>query len=150
VLAAAERLTDLETLLTTYANASRSEQPQIGTNIVAEIRGENATGNSPPWQNDRCLLPVIYAARILAIWQSKLQRRIFTVRRSPLSIVKPRQLLSSILLLGSAWLAAYGCFWLLPNVFEPWNAQTVDQFFVLRALEHLWPPMTARWYGDLK
>ena len=38
ILAAAERLTDLETLLTTYANAPRSEQPQIGTNIVAEIR----------------------------------------------------------------------------------------------------------------
>jgi class 3 adenylate cyclase len=29
-------------------------------------------------------------------------------------------------------LAAHACFWLLPNVFEPWNAQTVDQLFVLR------------------
>jgi type IV secretory pathway ATPase VirB11/archaellum biosynthesis ATPase len=38
VLAAAERLTDLETLLTTYTNAPRSEQAQIGTNIVTEIR----------------------------------------------------------------------------------------------------------------
>jgi adenylate cyclase len=45
------------------------------------------------------------------------------------------------LLAGSAWLAAYLCFWLLPNVFETWNAQTVDQLFVLRdSSEHLRPP----------
>jgi adenylate cyclase len=49
-----------------------------------------------------------------------------------LSIANLRQRLSTVLLLGSAWLAAHLCFWLLPNVFEPWNAQTVDQLFVLR------------------
>ena len=38
VLASVERLTDLETLLSTYASAPRSEQPQIATSIVAEIR----------------------------------------------------------------------------------------------------------------
>ena len=46
-----------------------------------------------------------------------------------------------LLLAGSAWLAAYLCFWLLPNVFETWNAQTVDQLFVLRdSSERLRPP----------
>jgi hypothetical protein len=38
LLAAAERLTDLEALLSTYATASRSEQSQIATHIVGEIR----------------------------------------------------------------------------------------------------------------
>jgi hypothetical protein len=38
VLASAERLTSLEALLNTYASASRGEQPQVATNIMAEIR----------------------------------------------------------------------------------------------------------------
>jgi hypothetical protein len=38
VLASVERLTDLETLLSTYASAPRSEQPQIAMHIVTEIR----------------------------------------------------------------------------------------------------------------
>src|SRR5262245_65184043 len=46
-----------------------------------------------------------------------------------------------LVLVGSAWLAAYLCFWLLPAVFETWNAQTVDQLFVLRdSTERLRPP----------
>src|SRR5262245_37856031 len=46
-----------------------------------------------------------------------------------------------LVLVGSAWLAAYLCFWLLPNVFGTWNAQTVDQLFVLRdSSERLHPP----------
>jgi CHASE2 domain-containing sensor protein len=49
-----------------------------------------------------------------------------------LSIVNIRPLPTTLLLTGSAWLAAYLCFWLLPNVFKTWNAQTVDQLFVLR------------------
>lgn len=38
-----------------------------------------------------------------------------------------------------AWLVVGSCiithlaFWLAPNVFEPWNAQVIDQFFRLRA-----------------
>jgi class 3 adenylate cyclase/CHASE2 domain-containing sensor protein len=45
------------------------------------------------------------------------------------------------LLAGSAWLIACLCFWLLPNVFEPWNLQTVDQLFVFRdSVERLRPP----------
>jgi hypothetical protein len=44
-------------------------------------------------------------------------------------------------LVGSAWLMAHLCFWLLPNVFEIWNAQTIDQLFVLRdRVEWLRPP----------
>ena len=46
-----------------------------------------------------------------------------------------------LLLAGSAWLVAHLCFWLLPNVFETWNAQTVDQLFVLRdSVARLRPP----------
>ncbi|HEY7417634.1 MAG TPA: CHASE2 domain-containing protein, partial [Ktedonobacteraceae bacterium] len=58
-----------------------------------------------------------------------------------MSIVNLRPLPITLVLAGSAWLAAYLCFWLLPNVFETWNAQTVDQLFVLRdSSEQLRPP----------
>ena len=47
----------------------------------------------------------------------------------------------TLLLAGSAWLVAHVCFWLLPNVFETWNAQAVDQLFVLRdSVARLRPP----------
>jgi class 3 adenylate cyclase/CHASE2 domain-containing sensor protein len=46
-----------------------------------------------------------------------------------------------ILLLLAAFLAAHLCFWFLPNVFEIWNSQTVDQLFILRSRsEHLRSP----------
>src|SRR5262245_26335289 len=38
LLAAAERLTDLETLLSGYAAAPQAEQPQLASNILTEIR----------------------------------------------------------------------------------------------------------------
>jgi class 3 adenylate cyclase/CHASE2 domain-containing sensor protein len=38
-----------------------------------------------------------------------------------------------ILLILSSFFAAYLCFRLVPNVFETWNAQAVDQLFVLRS-----------------
>lgn len=41
----------------------------------------------------------------------------------------------------SSFLAAHLLFWILPVVFEPWNAQTVDQLFLLRSsLERFRPP----------
>ena len=58
-----------------------------------------------------------------------------------MSIANIRPLPITLLLAGSAWLAACLCFWLLPNVFETWTAQTVDQLFVLRdSSERLRPP----------
>ena len=58
-----------------------------------------------------------------------------------MSIINLRPLSITLLLAGSGWLAAYLCFWLLPTVFETWNAQTVDQLFVLRdSSERLRPP----------
>ena len=40
----------------------------------------------------------------------------------------------------SSFVAAHLCFWLLPSVFETWNAKTIDQLFLFRsALEHLCP-----------
>ena len=48
-----------------------------------------------------------------------------------------------VLILG-AFLAAHLCFWLLPNVFGIWNAQTVDQLFILRSkIETLRPTYDA-------
>ncbi|MGD2023716.1 MAG: CHASE2 domain-containing protein, partial [Desulfobacterales bacterium] len=38
-----------------------------------------------------------------------------------------------ILLILSAFFAAHLCFWLLPNVFEIWNSQTIDQFYIFRS-----------------
>jgi adenylate cyclase len=40
---------------------------------------------------------------------------------------------ATIILILASFLAVHLLFWLLPNVFEPWNAQTVDQFFSLRS-----------------
>jgi len=37
-----------------------------------------------------------------------------------------------LLILGS-FLAAYSCFLFLPNIFETWNVQAVDQLFILRS-----------------
>src|SRR5215470_13956969 len=72
---------------------------------------------------------------------SRLPRHSSISRPSPLSIVSIRPLPITLVLAGSAWLAAYLCFWLLPTVFETWNAQTVDQLFVLRdSSERLRPP----------
>jgi adenylate cyclase len=49
-----------------------------------------------------------------------------------------------VLLILAAFLAAHLCFWLLPNVFEIWNSQTVDQLFILRSQsETLRPPYDA-------
>jgi adenylate cyclase len=57
-----------------------------------------------------------------------------------LNIADRRRFLSSLLLVVGAWLVTHGCFRLLPNVFEAWNAQTVDQLFRLRnAVPHLRP-----------
>jgi adenylate cyclase len=58
-----------------------------------------------------------------------------------LNTANQRLLPITLLLAGSAWLVAHVCFWLLPNVFETWNAQTVDQLFVLRdSVARLRPP----------
>ena len=49
-----------------------------------------------------------------------------------------------VLLLLAAFLAAHLCFWFLPNVFEIWNSQTVDQLFIFRSRsENLRPPYDA-------
>jgi len=39
----------------------------------------------------------------------------------------------TVFLTLSSFLAAHLCFWLLPDVFEIWNAQAVDQLFVFRS-----------------
>ncbi|MGD9281567.1 MAG: CHASE2 domain-containing protein, partial [Desulfobacterales bacterium] len=38
-----------------------------------------------------------------------------------------------IVLILSAFFVAHLCFWLLPNVFEIWNSQTIDQLFIFRS-----------------
>jgi adenylate cyclase len=74
----------------------------------------------------------------MSLWQ--LVRNISIVRPSPLNTTNQRQRQYILLVLGGAWLAAHLCFWLLPRVFEAWNAQTMDQLFVLRdVVEHLRP-----------
>lgn len=39
----------------------------------------------------------------------------------------------AILWVAASFAFAHACFWFLPRVFEPWNAQTIDRFFVLRS-----------------
>jgi class 3 adenylate cyclase/CHASE2 domain-containing sensor protein len=38
-----------------------------------------------------------------------------------------------IVLILCAFFTAHLCFWLLPNVFEIWNSQTIDQLFIFRS-----------------
>jgi adenylate cyclase len=46
---------------------------------------------------------------------------------------RTRNIRVTAILILCSFLTAHLCFWLLPNVFETWNAQTVDQLFILRS-----------------
>lgn len=46
---------------------------------------------------------------------------------------RKRNLKVIIFLVSSSFVSAHLCFWLLPNVFETWNAQAVDQMFLLQS-----------------
>ncbi len=51
----------------------------------------------------------------------------------------------AILWVVASFAFAHACFWSLPKVFEPWNAQTIDRFFVLRSgLEQFRPAYDGR------
>jgi len=50
-----------------------------------------------------------------------------------LSTSKNTKLRVTIVLVLCSFLAAHLCFWILPNVFEIWNSQAVDQLFVFRS-----------------
>ena len=52
-----------------------------------------------------------------------------------------RKLRILLLLLLGSFLAVHLCFGLLPNVFEIWNAQAVDQLFVLRSFSERFQPL---------
>ena len=57
---------------------------------------------------------------------------------------KLRTIRTPLVLILGAFLAAHLCFWLLPSVFGIWNAQTVDQLFILRSkIETLRPTYDA-------
>src|SRR5262249_1236558 len=86
----------------------------------------------------RCPSPGICAR---ASRGSRLARPTSIARPLPLNTTKQRLLPITLLLAGSAWLVAHLCFWLLPNVFETWDAQTGDQRCVLRdSVARLRPP----------
>jgi adenylate cyclase len=57
-----------------------------------------------------------------------------------LTTSKLRNIRIPIVLILSAFIAAHLCFWLLPNVFETWNSQTVDQLFILRSKSETFRP----------
>jgi adenylate cyclase len=50
-----------------------------------------------------------------------------------LTTTKLRNIRLPVVLILAAFFAAHLCFWLLPNVFEIWNSQTIDQLFILRS-----------------
>jgi class 3 adenylate cyclase/CHASE2 domain-containing sensor protein len=54
---------------------------------------------------------------------------------------KRRNLHITIVLILSSFITAHLFFWILPDVFERWNDQTIDQLFLFRSsLENLRPP----------
>lgn len=65
--------------------------------------------------------------------QLKSQRRISTAGPSGLSIDNKRKLGVAFILVAGSFLATRLCFLLLPNVFETWNSQTIDQLSAFRA-----------------
>jgi adenylate cyclase len=67
------------------------------------------------------------------IWQLKFPHKIFTVRLLRLTTGNKKHIKITFFLILISFFAANLCFWLLPGVFETWNAQTVDQLFVLRS-----------------
>jgi len=65
---------------------------------------------------------------------------ISTARPSRLTINKFRDARVTIFLIVCSFIAAHLCFWLVPRVFETWNAQAIDRLFLYRsASEHLQP-----------
>ena len=50
-----------------------------------------------------------------------------------MTTAKLRDIRLPIVLTLAAFFAAHLCFWLLPNVFEIWNSQTIDQLFIFRS-----------------
>jgi adenylate cyclase len=58
-----------------------------------------------------------------------------------LTTSKLRDIRIPIVLILGAFIAAHLCFWLLPNVFETWNSQTVDQLFILRSKSETFRPV---------
>ena len=57
-----------------------------------------------------------------------------------MNINEKRRLNITVLLILISFLFAHSCFILLPNIFETWNKQAVDQFFIFRSnSEHLRP-----------
>jgi len=57
-----------------------------------------------------------------------------------LSTVSKRKTRATILLVTASLVVAHFCFLILPGVFEPWNAQVIDQFFSLRTRLDLFRP----------
>ncbi len=50
-----------------------------------------------------------------------------------MNTIRNRNLQIMVFLLLCSFFAAHLCFWLLPDVFEKWNAQTIDQLFQFRS-----------------
>ena len=50
-----------------------------------------------------------------------------------MTTAKLRTIRLPIVLILAAFFAAHLCFWFLPNVFEIWNSQTIDQLFIFRS-----------------
>jgi adenylate cyclase len=57
-----------------------------------------------------------------------------------LTTSKLRNIRIPLVLILGAFIAGHLCFWLLPNVFETWNSQTVDQLFILRSKSEAFRP----------
>ncbi|HEY6951717.1 MAG TPA: adenylate/guanylate cyclase domain-containing protein [Bacteroidota bacterium] len=50
-----------------------------------------------------------------------------------MNINSNRKLKATVILIVASFVSSYLLFWLFPNIFEPWNAQAVDQLFVFRS-----------------
>ena len=62
-----------------------------------------------------------------------------------MNISRKRNLQVTVFLLVGSFIAANLCFWLLPNLFETWNAKTIDRLFLFRSTSDRLRP----YYNDI-
>ncbi|NQT56227.1 MAG: CHASE2 domain-containing protein, partial [Desulfobacteraceae bacterium] len=62
-----------------------------------------------------------------------------------MNISRKRNIQVTVFLLVGSFIAANLCFWLLPNLFETWNAKTIDRLFLFRSTSDRLRP----YYNDI-
>ena len=143
LLASAYRVTKLEGLIEDYESAEPSKKQKLATSILDEVRKVKREHSKFKTTAER---PVAVVGRIRGGRETDIELTTeiskhaievaaynFYTGLTQLSTNRKRKLTTIFLLALGSLLTAHLCFWLLPNVFGTWNAQTIDRLFALRS-----------------